>query len=407
MGKLKVVLLALLVVVLAVPGLAFADRGGPPAQQSLVRKIVIFTDETYTNEPAVKRLLELFDAIVIHDLPLVTGKAVALPLPAVEALRARPEVVRIDDDAIVYALPTLPEKARPPKPNPTPVPEALPWGVDKIDADEVWDTNHDLVIDPGANVGAGVKVAVLDTGIDLDHPDLAANIAGGINTINPLKSADDDNGHGTHVAGIIAGADNAIGILGVAPQASLYAVKVLNAAGSGYVSDVIEGLQWSIANGMQVVNMSLGTNSDILSLHEACDKADAAGIVLVAAAGNDGAAVDYPAAYTSVIAVAATDSTDTRPSWSSYGSEVELAAPGVYIYSTYKGGTYATLSGTSMAAPHVAGTAALVIKSGITNNGEVRAKLTGTADDLGAPGADNYYGAGLVDAQEAATGTQS
>ena len=328
--------------------------------------------------------------------------AVYLPSYAERALTQRAEVLRIDTDAEVYT------QAKPPAP--TPPPEVLPWGVDRIDADLVWDKNGDLVVDTGANAGNGVKVAILDTGIDLDHPDLQSNIKGGINTINPLKSADDDNGHGSHVAGIIAGVDNTVGVLGVAPQACLYAVKVLNRQGSGFVSDIIEGIQWSVGNGMQVINMSLGTPYDVQSFHDALIIAYNSGIVLVAAVGNSGPTdntVLYPAKYTEVIAVSATDSSDAIANWSSRGAEVELAAPGVSISSTYKGGGYTTLSGTSMASPHVAGTAALVIASGITGSNEVRAKLQSTADAMGAVGRDSLYGYGLVDAQEAATGVQT
>lgn len=208
---------------------------------------------------------------------------------------------------------------------------------------------------------------------------------------------DDDNGHGTHVAGIIAAVDNTIGVVGVAPKASVYAVKVLDRSGAGYVSDVIAGIDWCVSNGVQVANMSLGTNSDIQSLHDACDRARAAGVCLVAAAGNDGGSVDFPAAYDSVIAVAAVDRADTRPSWSSWGPAILVAAPGVDVYSTWKDGTYKTVSGTSMAAPHVAGTLAL----------NLSADLCATADDLPPAGRDDYTGCGLVDAEEATTGSQT
>jgi subtilisin family serine protease len=396
--------LALLALALAlvVPALA----AGPP--DGAARKIVVF-QETFVNQPAQEALVAKFGGTVIKPLPIVNGYAVLLPPPAVKTLLQHPGVLRVEDDAVVTT-----QRKPPPPPPPA---ETLPWGVDRIDADLVWDTNGDLTLDPGANTGNGVKVAVLDTGIDLTHPDLQANIRGGVNTINPLKSANDDNGHGTHVAGIIAAIDNDVGVIGVGPQAHLYAVKVLSRTGSGWVSDIIEGIQWSIQNGMQVINMSFGTSSDVQSFHDALTAAYNAGIVLVAAAGNSGPGdntVLYPAKYAEVIAVSATDSTDAIASFSSRGPEVELAAPGVSINSTYKGGTYKVLSGTSMASPHAAGTAALVIASGVTDtngnglvNDEVRAKLQTTADDLGTAGIDNSYGYGLVDAQEAATGEQT
>jgi subtilisin family serine protease len=159
---------------------------------------------------------------------------------------------------------------------------------------------------------------------------------------------------------------------------------------------------------MNVVNMSLGASSDIQSFHDAVIRAHDAGIVLVAAAGNDsGAAVSYPGAYPEVIAVSATDNTNTIAYFSSVGPEVDLAAPGVGIFSSYKGQTYATLSGTSMASPHVAGVAALLLSqpvkcdtdlSGTCSPSEVQSRLESTATDLGTAGKDSQYGSGLVNA---------
>jgi len=363
----------------------FLAIGWNAAEAAFGRKIVVF-NPAVVNEPAQEALVKAVGGVILKDLPLINGKAVLLPPQAEAALGRIPGVVRIDPDVIVEAF------GKPPKPPPA---ETLPWGVDRIDAELAWATS----------TGTGVKVAIVDTGIDLDHPDLQANIKGNVNTINPRKTGDDDNGHGTHVAGTVAAIDNDIGVIGTSPTAYLYAVKVLSRTGSGFLSDVIEGLQWCIDNGMQVVNMSLGTSSNVQSFHNAVIAVNNAGIVQVAAAGNaSGGPVIYPAAYEEVIAVSATDSTDTIASFSSIGPEVELAAPGVNIPSTWKGGGYNTISGTSMAAPHVTGTVALAIAAGLT---DVRATLQATADDLGATGKDIYYGYGLVDAEEAASGTQT
>jgi len=370
----RLVFVCLLVAV--VFGLAVSAIIAQP-EQGAPRKIVVFQDG-FVNEPAQEGLVRRFGGEPLKPLPLVNGMVVYLPPPAEVRLGASPEVLRIEDDAVVIALPKPPPPSQPP--------EQLPWGVDRIDAEYAWSTT----------TGYGVKVGVVDTGIDYTHPDLDANCKGGVNTINPRKSYKDDNGHGTHVAGIIAAENNEIGVVGVAPDAWLYGVKVLDRRGSGFVSDVIEGITWCIDNGMDIINMSLGTNSDIQSLHDACDAAAVAGLLLVAAAGNDGGAIDYPAAYASVIAVAATDSSDNRASWSSYGPEMDIAAPGVDIYSTYLGGGYATASGTSMAAPHVAGTLAL----------NLSANICATADDLPPAGWDEYTGCGLVDAEQAAIGTE-
>jgi PKD repeat protein len=185
----------------------------------------------------------------------------------------------------------------------------------------------------------------------------------------------------------------------------LYGVKVLDRRGSGYVSDIIAGIEWAVENGADIISMSFGTTSDVQSLHGACDEAWNNGVLLVAAAGNEwGSPVIYPAAYSSVIAVSATNSGDELAPFSSTGPEVELAAPGVSIYSTVPGG-YGTKDGTSMACPHVTGTAASVIASGISGAAAVRQQLTSTAEDIGAAGWDSWYGHGLVDADEAAPST--
>lgn len=355
------------------------------------RYIVVFN--TGVNDAAKGALTRQFGGVVEEPIALIgNANVVFLPPQAVQGFMQSGKVLRVEEDAVVTA-------SGKPTPTPTPPPaEVLPWGVERVNANDVW-----------PDTGTGVKVAIIDTGIDKDHPDLFTNIKGGQNFVSIRGSIDsskwdDDNGHGTHVAGIVAGIDNDIGVIGVAPNASLYAVKVLDKRGSGYVSSIINGIGWCIDNGIKVINMSLGTTSDVQSFHDACDLAYASGIVLVAAAGNSGGtdSVNYPAKYSSVIAVSATDSSNAIASWSSNGAEVELAAPGVSIYSTYMGGGYATLSGTSMASPHVTGTVALVLanNSSLTPDG-VRAKLESTASDLGITGLDNYYGYGLVDAYAA------
>ena len=390
--KEKLGVLAGILLVLGVIGLTGINSVSSANPEPLERKIVVFKSGVL-DEPAREALLAKFGAVKTKDLTLINGKAVLLPPKAEAALARQTGVLRIDDDVIVEALV---KKAGTPKPQPL---EVLPWGIDKIDAELVW---------PSGNTADPVKLAIIDTGIDVKHPDLTANLKGGVSTVGYTTSYNDDNGHGTHVAGIVGAVDNEIGVIGAGPAIDLYAVKVLDRRGSGYLSDVIEGLDWAIAHGMQVVNMSLGTSADVLSFREAVQRVNSAGIVQVAAAGNSGGSVIYPAAYPEVIAVSATDNTDTIASWSSRGPEVDLAAPGVSIYSTYKGQTYKTLSGTSMAAPHVAGAAALVLNSAIgaydlNDNDiwdpiEVQNKLQDKAVDLGSHGFDNLYGWGLVNA---------
>ena len=387
-----------LVIIATVFGLSFAAIEKPVQANVNGRKIIVFNQAL--NEKEKDELIARAGGTKLKNLDLIGAKAVWLPnRAATEKLKANSNVIRIDDDVLVETLDIKEEirgvKKMGIKPQP---PETLPWGIDRVDAELVWPTIR----------GAGIKVGVIDTGIDLSHPDLALNIKGGYNAINPLNSPNDNNGHGTHVAGIMGAVDNTIGVIGVGPQINLYAIKVLGASGSGYLSDVIEGLDWAIVNGMNVVNMSLGTSDDILSFREAVQRVNAAGIVQVAAAGNSGGSVIYPAAYPEVIAVSATNNTNTIASWSSRGPEVDLAAPGVSIYSTYKGQTYKTLSGTSMASPHVAGTAGLVLNTPVGSYDldaddiwdpiEVQNKLQDKVVDLGSPGFDSLYGWGLVNA---------
>jgi subtilisin len=395
MRRLRVVPLAVVWALMVVVGVFCTADEALGQGDALVRRIVVFQD-SFVNEPAQAGLLRAFGGEPLRPLPLVNGMVVLLPPPAESMLVAHGDVAQVYVDARVRALgkPASPPGLDKKKPDEQP-PQELPWGVDRIDAEWAWAVSR----------GAGVSAAVIDTGIDKDHPDLVANIAGGVNFVSkpPWKPADpnkwdDDSGHGTHVAGIIAAEDNDIGVIGVASQASLYAVKVLDRSGSGYVSDVISGIEWCIANGMHIANMSLGTDADIGALEAACEAAADAGVLLVAAAGNDGGDVDYPGAYPTVIAVAATDAADNVPSWSSPGPEVAIAAPGVNVRSTWKGGGYETGSGTSMATPHVSGTLALVLAAAASTD------LCSDADDLPPAGVDIYTGCGLVDAGESVTG---
>ncbi len=326
-----------------------------------------------------------------HSYTIVPALAARLPEAAAAALRGNPNVAYVEPDGLAYALDGGPAYV---------LADTIPWGVDRIDADLVHATG---------NLGQGVNVGIIDTGIDSDHPDLA--VAGGVTFVAGTTTWEDDHGHGTHIAGIAAALANGSGIVGVAPGCSLYAIKVLNAQGSGYWSDVVAGIDWAVANGLQVINMSLGGPTDVTTLREACDNAYAAGLVLVAPTGGSGDAgsgdnVGYPARYDSVIAVAATDASDLRAPFSSTGPSVELAAPGVNIYSTYLGGGYMTMSGTSMACPHVAGVAALVFCANPSFSGaDVRWAMDSTAIDLGPPGRDNWYGYGLVYAPAAVGGS--
>jgi chitodextrinase len=296
--------------------------------------------------------------------------------------------------------------------------DSLDWGVDRIDAEIAWGGMEDAVDVSTSTAGSGAKVAVLDTGIDYDHPDLAPIYAGGYDVVNGDNDPKDDHYHGTHCAGTIAAADdeaNALSgsLVGTAPSVSLYAVKVLDSQGSGTSDGVAAGIDWAAANGMDVASLSLGSSSPSDVIQTAGENAYAAGVTLIAASGNDGAACGYPAAFPEFIAVGATDQSDLIADFSNYGAELEISAPGVDIKSTtptyLSGGgpfnpsaNYDTLSGTSMATPHVSGVAGLIAAadSSLTNV-EIRDILTSTAEDLGDTGWDQYFGYGIVDAEAA------
>ncbi|WP_322797865.1 S8 family peptidase [Thermoflexus sp.] len=281
------------------------------------------------------------------------------------------------------------------------------WNLPRIRAPQAWD----LITGTSS-----VVIAVIDTGVDYTHPDLSSSrIWLGYDFVNDDPDPMDDEGHGTHVAGIAgANTNNGIGIAGVCWRCDLLAVKVLNVLGRGWVTDVAAGIRyavdWGAASGKRtIINLSLGGPSSSSVLADAVSYARSRGALLVAAAGNKNtSAPDYPAAYPGVIGVSATDSDDQRASFSNYGSYVDIAAPGEGILSTYPPSVlYLMMSGTSMAAPHVAGVAGLVWSRKLTlSPGEVCTLLLSTADDLGAPGRDDVYGYGRLDAFEAVWAAQ-
>jgi len=268
------------------------------------------------------------------------------------------------------------------------------WGLQKIEADWAWNIT---VGDPS------VLVAVVDTGIDYYHPDLAANyVPLGYDWVNMDSDPWDDHGHGTHCAGIIAAvSNNSVGIAGLA-QVRVMAEKVLDSSGGGTWDSMTNGIINATDSGADIISMSLGGYGDSELVHEAVKYAYDAGVLVIAAAGNDNTNMKlYPAGYDEVIAVAATDQYDNKAGFSNWGDWIELAAPGVDIYSTVPWG-YESWSGTSMATPHVSGVAALVWSRYPSKTRDwVRLWLRYAADDLGDPGFDAYYGYGRVNARKA------
>ena len=307
----------------------------------------------------------------------LNGFAGAVPAARLQALLQDPQVAWVEQDQVVTKFTHT-------------VPWGVPWGVLRVNADQ----NPTAKID-GIDVIAdrvNADIAIIDTGIQLNHPDL--NVVNNVSYVRGAKTGNDDNGHGTHVAGTAAALDNGIGVVGVAPGARLWAVKVLDRNGSGYMSDVIKGVDYVTANAssIEVANMSLGGGNSG-TLNTAIANSAAKGVVYAVAAGNSNADAwnTSPANSPHVLCVSAIVDTDglcggtgpgtgygaddTRATFSNFGSVVDIAAPGVNILSTYKGSTYATLSGTSMASPHVAGAVALYLAT--------RPKPTSASDAAG------------------------
>lgn len=344
------------------------------------RYIVVFHDWVADPQGYAKALADLHGLELGHTYKkALKGFSAAIPSTRLKDIQADSYVKYVSEDKLVLAIEKGKGSGGKKPGSSTPSPQVVPTGIDRINVDLSTLASID-----GQDQRVDVDVAVIDTGIDSKHPDL--NVVGGVNFAsgNP-KSFSDGNGHGTHVAGTIAALDNGQGVVGVAPGARLWAVRVLNNQGSGFLSDVIAGIDWVTQNAatLEVANMSLGwsgTDDDPNDpAHEAIRRSVAAGVVYVVAAGNsnEDAASSRPASYDEVITVSAIadsdglagglgaetsyGSDDTLATFSNFGADVDLAAPGVDILSTLPGGLYGKFSGTSMASPHVAGTAALYV----------------------------------------------
>jgi len=396
-----------LVVCLAIISVVIIPASSGQVNQN-VGVIIVFKDAPNSDDVNYMKGL---GGIITSQFDIIHGMSLDLPQQSLDRLntickKKLPDdsicsrIKYIEPDVEVHALGKLTSTGKSTYAMAT---QTTPWGISTIYANSAWEIT----------TGSGVKVAVVDTGIDNTHPDLSANVKGGVTFVFGTRSYKDDNGHGTHVSGTIGAINNGFGVVGVAPGVSLYGVKVLDRRGSGSASNVINGINWAANNGMQVITMSLGTSSDVQAIHDAVDNARNKGIVVVAAAGNDnGGPIIYPAAYDGVIAVTATDINNKLAGFSNIGPQADFTAPGVNVFSTYKGGAYATISGTSMATPHVTGVVALILATPITStydtntNGkwdpdEVRQKLIDTATDLLPIGFDTSFGYGLVNASKA------
>lgn len=267
------------------------------------------------------------------------------------------------------------------------------WGHATIGVAEAWKVTK----------GAKVKVAVLDTGVDRGHRDLKGRVVASKDFTGSRSGDSDVQGHGTHCAGVIGAAENGAGVVGVAPECELIVGKVLGDNGSGLSTWIAAGIDWAVEQGADVISMSLGSPAADARIKAAVDRATAKGVIVVAAAGNEGpeGTVGYPAGFAGVVCVAAVDNKLATAKFSSRGPAVYVAAPGVNIRSCYPGDRFATMSGTSMATPYVAGCAALYVADRKARNlkpspAEFSARVKDTADDLPPKGRDTATGYGLI-----------
>lgn len=273
--------------------------------------------------------------------------------------------------------------------------ESTDWGLRHLGIPDLW----------SKVTGKGIKVAVLDTGVATMHPDLKDAIDLTQDFSGSKTGAADLQGHGTHCAGVIGARKNDTGLIGVAPDCRLYIGKVLGGDGSGGFSQIVAGIRWALKQKVHIISMSLGAPSGNTELKKAVDDAEKAGVIIVAAAGNEGPGgntVGYPARYPNTVGVGATDSNNKVARFSSRGKDVDIVAPGVNILSTYPPRNYAKLSGASMATPLVAGVCALILESRQKQGKPVKSVkemleiLEGHATDIGVPGFDQDTGFGLI-----------
>lgn len=390
MGKLllQIFVASLILAFVRAPQFLFEEKHLPILNSEFSPNQVLVKFSPDLSNDIQKRTIRRADATTIAEIPVIGATVLEVPEGEVE--------VTIDEliqqTGVIYAEPNYYMEA-----------------TDIIPNDPGWGNQYNLAAihaPAGWTLNTGevwVTIAILDTGIELSHPDLFVRILPGYDFVNNDNDPQDDNGHGTHVAAIAAASsNNGVGISGVNWGANLLPVKVLNASGNGTYANTAAGIVWATDHGTQVINLSLGGPSPSFVLNDAINYAYNHGVILVASTGNAGAhAVLYPAAYDPVIAVGATDSTNAWAGFSNYGPDIDVVAPGVSIYSAFPDGGYGYRSGTSMAAPHVSGLAAILW--GIPGNGPARVRtiIENTTLDLGPIGWDEQFGNGLIQMDKA------
>lgn len=265
--------------------------------------------------------------------------------------------------------------------------EFLSWGIEKMNIPLYWSKGI---------TGSGIKIAIMDSGVNFNHPDLSSNIQDGYNAINPNNLPIDDYGHGTLMTGIIGSKHNGIGIKGIAPDSQIYPVKVLDEFGEGSFLHIQKGIEWCIDNDIDIINMSFALPTDHADLKSSIKKALDAGIIIVASVSNsyDGKS-GFPASYDGVIAVTSVDSNFRKGETASL-DDIDFAAPGVDVITTSNDLKYQYVSGTSIATPHITGMIALMLQESFFNERDLFEQLKAIALDIGEEGYDSEFGWGFI-----------
>jgi subtilisin family serine protease len=364
---------------------------GLNAQAAPKREVqILVKPKPSLSESALDALLSSLGARQHDSIPALDVRIIRVPQQASEklllALQRNQDVEYAEPDFIATAIGTA---------NDPYFTGGNQWYLTKIQAPQAWDSST------GNSTGI---VAIIDTGVRASHPDLSGKVLQGYDFINNDSDATDDNGHGTAVAGLCSAAsNNGIGMAAVAWANPILPVKVLGADGSGTYSGIANGITWSADRGARIINLSLGGTSSSRTLQDAVNYAWNKKSVIIAAAGNNGNnTAFYPAACKNVVAVSATTSSDTRPSWSNYGSYVDLSAPGENILTLQGSSSYASWNGTSFSSPITSGVAALMAAANpALSNASIVDLLLKNCDDIGAAGYDVYFGNGRVNANRA------
>lgn len=327
-------------------GLAHRHTGNTIIRFKTVRDYNACKQQLQQLKPSMAHLSTIKTLDIIH--------AISFPLHPDFIWKQGMDSVSIEEDVKVEGLVNLqPRRGTSTPKSHSSLEPFIPWGVDQIKAPLAW----------SKSVGSKIRIGVIDTGIDYSHPDLKHAVSKGINLLNQGLLPYDDNGHGTHISGIIAAASSQSGIMGVAPKAFIHPVKAFDYNGSAYVSDIIAGIHWCVEQDLDIINMSFGMKTYHKMLEFAVLKAYRAGKTIVASSGNDGrkTTVDYPARFIQVISVGATTKSNKIAPFSNRGQRIDVYAPGERIYSAGLHGKYNEMSGTSMATAHVSGVIALML----------------------------------------------